>query len=518
MKFIKRKSNNSSKSTVDIGLAEDKIFKYFISYALLVAYLLASISSTTDLMLLQSVDGMKLPFIDSNISIRGFFIAAPVIVAAASTYMAREFLILNISKRKQSQTTSFIFSLSKTTPGKKIFGVDGDFDKIVLHMISCGMFFVLGPLVLLIITIRFADYQDKIIFPVHVSLFAVTAYLSWIFYRRVEGITPKSRVSQISRLTGGLLIVVVAFKLLICIDVILIPSNYSPTMYVKQNTNWLDNVDYGTSSIIPHLVIDRAIPIIYPKTKDYSNMPLKNDGKTVKDSFLNRAIGIDLRGRNLKYLDIPFQFVPRIWAHDADFSGANLSFTRIPGSNFVNTNFYGANLYMSQADGSRFFSANMEKIKIETSYMRGISVDGTTFSDVLLISVDFSGSSFSGVNINNSKLTGVDFSGVHFFETKLNNNIMHINEASPIFPSLLSANNEFGEYSDAFNENEIAAVTAMAKKFCAKSLSISDELALKNIASMSLLADGHEAGRIQKLRDKLKELSCDSAVEFLTVE
>ena len=150
--------------------------------------------------------------------------------------------------------------------------------------------------------------------------------------------------------------------------------------------------------------------------------------------------------------------------------------------------------------------------------MRGISVDGTTFSDVLLISVDFSGSSFSGVNINNSKLTGVDFSGVHFFETKLNNNIMHINEASPIFPSLLSANNEFGEYSDAFNENEIAAVTAMAKKFCAKSLSISDELALKNIASMSLLADGHEAGRIQKLRDKLKELSCDSAVEFLTVE
>lgn len=415
MKFIKSKQKPIPKPTLDVGAAEDKLFKYFISYALLVAYVVAAISSTTDLMLLQSVDGMRLPFIDSKISIRSFFVSAPIIVAAASLFMAREFLILNIRKKKQLKSTDFVFSLPRRESSDRIFGVNGDLDKIALKIVSYLVFFLLGPVVILLITLRFADYQDKLVFLFHISIFAITAYLSWVFYRRVEQLHAVDKIPVVVELIGYVVVFAIGLKLLICIDVVLVPSKYSPTMYIKQNTKLLDDYDGGTLFIVPHLTIDRAISVSGVKTKEDLE---KFRNPLSKEYFPGRAGGIDLRGRNLKYLDIPFQIAPRMWAHDADLSGANLSFARLMSSNFVNTNFYGATFTMSVLDGSSFFSANMEEAKIVNSYFRGTIFDGIKLSRVFLDSVSFVGSSFFGVEVKDSVLDGVDFSGVDFLKQK----------------------------------------------------------------------------------------------------
>lgn len=518
MKYIKSKQINSLKSPIDIDVAEDKIFKYFVSYAILIAYVLAGISSTTDLMLLQSIDGMRLPFIDSRVSIRGFYLSAPLIVAAASLYMAREFFILNAHKLKKTRNANFVFTISQPNANGKLFGVNGELDSIVARFISYFVFFLLGPAVILLITIRFADYQDKFIFLFHLVIFFVTSYFSWVFYCRTEQLFLRAGSGCAAKATSAALVSVIIFKILVCIDVIFIPSHYSLSMYVKQNTNWLTNSDNGIFSIVPHLRIDRTTAIWEPKTKEYSEISFYNHNKTSRDYFFSRAAGIDLRGRSLKYLDISFQIAPRIWAHEADLSGANLSFAKIPGSNFINTNFYGADLSMSVVDGSRFFAATMTNTMISNSSFRGTVFDNTNFSRAFLKYVNFAGSSFFGVRIQKSNLDGIDFSGADFFETTIKDNSMIIDAPSPIFPSLLAARNDFGEFSDAFYENEEAAISAIAKQFCKKSLSASDELALKGITDIYLMMGRNNSDRMRKLVVKFNNLSCDKAIELIPNE
>jgi len=518
MKFIKPKRSKPPKPTTSIGSAEDRIFKYFISYAILVTYVLASISSTTDLMLLQSTDGMKLPFVDSRVSIRGFFIAAPLVVAAASLFMAREFHALSIQKGKSPQGTGFIFSVSDLKSDRKIFGVEGKLDAIAIRFFSYCIFFLIGPVVILISLIRFADYQDKLLFSFHLILFVGTTYLSWIYYRRVENLFSRNQTPRFMVPIGIFATFVIGLKLLICFDVIFAPSKYSLTMYLRQHTNWLNNSDGGIVSIVPHLSIDRASSIWRPDTKDYSEIAVYSHNKNARDYFYSRVAGIDLRGRNLKYLDISFQIAPRIWAHDADLSGANLSFTRIPGSNFINTNLYGVNFSMSVVDGSRFFAGTMETAQIANSYFRGAVFDSMNISHVFLRNVNFTGASFFGVKIQESVLDGVNFSGSNFFETKLTDNSMIIDDPSPIFPHSPSTKNEFGEFSGAFLEDEEAALSAIAKQFCGNTLSASDEIALQGITTIFALTDGIKADRMLKLQKKLNELSCDKALEFVPTE
>ena len=514
MRYIRPKRKIPPSSTGDFSSVEDRFFKYFISYVILIAYVLATVFSTTDLMLLQSTDGMILPFVDVKVSIVGFYVAAPFFVAAASIFMAREFFFLSV-KKGRALDTGFVFSTLKSEPSRKIFGIDGKLDSIVLRLASYGMFFTLGPLVLLAILVRFSDYQDGFVFFVQTFLFLSAAYFSWVFYRRLENNFGEKISPLAIRVVASVFLATVVLKIIVCIDVIYIPAKYSLVMGLKQKYTFLDDVDGGTISFVPHIKIDRATRVWVSNEESYKDIYMYNNNNNAREYFFSRVAGVDLRERSLKYLDISFQVAPRIWAHDADLSGANLNYTRMPGSNFINTNLYGANLSLSVLDGSRFLSTNMDMIKASNSYFRGVSFDSISLSNTFFSYSNFTGSSFFGVEIKNSLINGVDFSGVVFFETIMDNNSMVIDSPSPIFPFGDSDNNNLNEFSEAFFQDENSALSSISKQFCKKELSISDEIALMNISSIYLMLDRVYPGRLANFSKALAGLSCNRAVDFV---
>ncbi len=95
---------------------------------------------------------------------------------------------------------------------------------------------------------------------------------------------------------------------------------------------------------------------------------------------------------------------------------------------------------------------------------------------------------------------------------------MIIDGQNPIFPHPLSAKNDFGEFSDAFSKNEEAALSAIAMEFCGKSISISDEFALKGIMNTYQMMDQTNTGRMQKFNDKFKKPPCEKAAKLLLNE
>lgn len=127
--------------------------------------------------------------------------------------------------------------------------------------------------------------------------------------------------------------------------------------------------------------------------------------------------GVDLRGRDLRRINLKEAVLDNTILSGADLRGANLSGAHIEDSNFFETDLRKANL-----SGSQLFGA-----KIENSIFTGAILRGVNFYRAKILYTDLDGLSFHGrINFNDAVLKGVkfsnpDFSGSYFLKTVLDN-------------------------------------------------------------------------------------------------
>lgn len=124
---------------------------------------------------------------------------------------------------------------------------------------------------------------------------------------------------------------------------------------------------------------------------------------------MNREVAIDLRSRNLRYLDISLQVIPRIWAHNADLAGANFSYARLYGSIFVDATLDGVDFSMASLDGATFMNIDLVSTNFIQTRMKGTFWDNVTVKNASFINADLSLASFFNVS----------FDQVEFLETSL---------------------------------------------------------------------------------------------------
>ena len=78
----RRQAENLEKLDKIVDNSSKKNRNFFIAYMGLLIYVQAIIFSTTDLQLLTSSEGLKLPIIDLNVPLVGFYVVIPIFVIA----------------------------------------------------------------------------------------------------------------------------------------------------------------------------------------------------------------------------------------------------------------------------------------------------------------------------------------------------------------------------------------------------------------------------------------------------
>lgn len=498
----------SPQSAAKIEASEDRIFKYFVSYALLLLFIVVSVLSTTDLQLLQIKQGVALPFISANTSISGFYLISSMIVCAASIFMAREFHNLEVLKRRGNHGSTFVFSsANRRNQTAPLFGVDGCLDQVALDTISRLVFFVSGPAVAGLLLFRFADFQDRTIFAAQLALAVITTHFAVVYSRRTDQLypSPKSIGWRIVVRLGALLVIA---KLVLCVDVIYLPPQHSLSFMLKRHTVLLNEQDGGTISLVPHIKIDRSEAIWTSDVSKQAELAYQNGSRDVNSYFLSRGMSIDLRGRRLRFLDIPFQIAPRIWAHDADLSGANLSYSKLAGSNFIGTSLYAANLSMASLDGARFANTDLNDTDWANTRARGAFFDNAHFRHASLIGTKFTGSLFFDTTISESYVHSADFNAVTFADSAWKDNIVLLKPKATVFESKPSDENTIDDYAALFNANDDEAIAALTREFCVDNLTGVDAMALDTLAASYTLLYPSRPAKVLRAFDKD---SCPSA-------
>lgn len=479
---------------------ENLFFKYLITYGLIQFFVIINLLSITDAQLLQYKQGFNIPIINANTSIIGFFTLSTLLIAVTSIFISKEYYLIEKQKQKLKTRSTSIFSY-----------INNASDKIESKLLSCFvtfLFFISGPIIEFMLLIRFADYQNRIVFLLQLFAFLICTYLCRSYYIKTHDIHKKHTTS----LTTKIIFILATFEIFICIDIIFIPSDASPIFYIKNNTYLLDDEDGGTIWLIPHIKIDRSIRLFTPEQE--SNDYLYKTGYDDEIYFISRYVSLDIRSRRLKFLDINNQILPRIWAHNADLSGANLSFTRLLGSTFVNTNLYGVNLSLSILDGSSFLFSNIKNSYLNNTHVKGSIFSDTNIENSIVLNSTFFGSMFFGSEITKSKLENNNFNSIYLFDTKIINNHINNNKKSYIFEYSTDNNETEIEQSKRFFEQDNKISTSnFIKEFCTDKISLSDKFSLYSIYNSYLISNEE---LLKSIHDAFEDKKCISVKDFIS--
>jgi len=174
----------------------DKNRNFFFAYLALMIYVLATVFSTTDKMLLLSFEGIKLPLIDLMFPLLGFYWVIPIFV------LALHFNLLQNLESHHYKLMQWRYAFpGAQVPRSRIHAFLFDFAALeqgsvlgrLLRAISAVLFLYLGPLTLALVLWRMTDYQDPWLTGWHTLAFL---FICWLVARTRRGCGQKPPVDH----------------------------------------------------------------------------------------------------------------------------------------------------------------------------------------------------------------------------------------------------------------------------------------------------------------------------------
>lgn len=461
-----------------------------LPYALLILYVLASVSSTKDSMLLIPSQGIQLPLVSVTVSVVGFYFLSPLIVLAGHLVTLRKLPKL-FAGLKSPAPKAAAEILSRRT------------DLLMLASLLCA-----GPATLTYILIKFTAYQSPYLFVIQVAALYCACYATRIRSRELLAPYFSTRTRTYSRSlrrlgSGGF-----ELWLLVCIDVIFLPAHLSPVLWVKTHTDWLNNADNGAVLWIPHIEIDRGEHLWSGPSKTDAELAAYSGHADAKEYFMSKEVALDLRSRNLRYLDISLQVIPRIWAHNADLAGANFSFSRLYGSVFVNTTLHGANFEMTSLDGVMFMNMDLASTDFVQTRMKGSYWDNVSVKNATFVNADLTLSSFFNTSFDNVEFLATSLQATSLFEVKGENVTVAAREPFKILSQAES--DEWPQGSNSpFEVNPEGALESVRAELCKPTLTPDWAYAWSMFVRTKLLIARTEPEVTKALQDFMKTKDCE---------
>ncbi|WP_185035973.1 pentapeptide repeat-containing protein [Pseudomonas canadensis] len=371
-----------------------------LSYAVLILYVLASVSSTKDSMLLMPNKGIQLPLVSVTVSVVGFYFLSPLIVLAGHLVTLRR--------------------LPKMFAGLNTLFPQNAADKLSRRtdLILLGCLLSAGPATLLYILTKFTAYQSGFMFVLQVAVLYCACHATRVRGRELLAGHFTKRTQKYTRWLRRGASWIFELWLLVCIDVIFLPASISPVLNLKIHTDWLNNEDGGTVAWVPHIEIDRSERLWNGPSVTDNELARYSGHADKKEYFMTREVALDIRSRNLRYLDVGMQVIPRIWAHNADLAGANFHMARLYGSVFVNTTLNGANFEMAALDGAMFMNIDLASTNFIQTSLKGSFWDNVTAKNSTFIKSDLSLASFYGASFDHVAFVGTSLQAITLFQAR----------------------------------------------------------------------------------------------------
>jgi uncharacterized protein YjbI with pentapeptide repeats len=420
--------------------SSEKNRNFFIAYLGLLIYAQAIIFSTTDLQLLVSTDGLKLPLIDLNVPLVGFYVVVPIFIIALHFNFLQN-LESHHYKLMQWQAAH----MGGQVPRKFIYPFLFDYAILeqgsqfqrLVKIANSLLCYNLAPITLGLLLIRFSDRQEWLTSLWHYLFFLFDSILVWQFRRAIlhnELTTTKSQSptklkfnlksffkSTLNISLRWLLIALVSAEMMLTFAIggtsdNFFEKNIQPKLQPFTRMNvfeseeaWVQILSQAISNpiewFLPRIYIDPNETVWHINRSELENLARLAGYKDWLIYFQEQDLGFRPETTNLKFLSIQGQRLPRANFIGAKMQGADLSLVRIKDGFLIGANLHGANLT----------SVNMEKaglsgINLQNAELRNANLSFAYLDSATLLGANLASAKLTGANFNHANLIGVNLS------------------------------------------------------------------------------------------------------------
>jgi uncharacterized protein YjbI with pentapeptide repeats len=389
---------------------------YFVSFLVILAYLMIVIGGTTDYMLLVPGATVKLPFVETDVSLLIFYFSAPLIILTAHFNLLQNLESHNVkllawqacypgNKVPRYLIDAFIYDLA-------LLEHEGQLTRAV-RIFSGMLFQSLAPATLLVLLWRFSDYQSWGISGWHFACLLIDLLMVGFFQRALIG---RWRLPKL----GWYMIVFGAAQFFLLVHVLY--SKNLPLPYHSASD------EVSTNTFLPLTAFKRAAltflngefaSLIMPRIDIDSYTSLTLDDKQPKlkmafdgasdfaSWFLQSGIGLDLRNRSLIGANLQNADLRKSILVNSDLQGANLVGARLAGANLDNT----------QLQGARLISAHIQGATMRYTHLQGASLYGADLQGADLTSAHLQGANLTAAKLQGANLVSAQLQGATFDTT-----------------------------------------------------------------------------------------------------
>jgi uncharacterized protein YjbI with pentapeptide repeats len=398
--------------------SSDKNRNYFIAWVLFCLFVLLSVGGTTDRQLLVPDSGVDLPFVGVKLPLLSFFLVAPIIVLAGQFNLLqnldshafklerwREAWRPDGPPREELQAFLFDFAMLER---------NGAFGSLVF-MASDFLFYWLGPFVVVVILVRFSDYQSPQFTTIHFFCLLISLWISIEARKRLpHAFRAHHKPSRVER--GALLVVAASCGMLAVLPVVLVWSLYFRWQVADSVMSFLDGLQEE-----PQIIVELTLPRIYIPPS--VTLPAATADPTKLGAGQPQRYSVDLSHRRLDFARMPSANLGT-----SDLSLVSMRHARMPNASFRSANLWKANLDGGEFGKAQFQNASLAAASVQSTDMEGAHFDGAQlsnahsivdlivdddppadFTNARLIGATFFGTSAVGVNFTSATLTAATF-------------------------------------------------------------------------------------------------------------
>lgn len=400
--------------------SSEKNRNFFIAYLGLLIYVQAIVFSTTDLQLLVSTEGLRLPIIDLNVPLVGFYVVVPIFIIALhfnflQNLESHHYKLMRWQEAHpdgqvpRSRIQPFLFDYAVLERGSLL--------EPWVRAANTLLVLNLAPITLGLLLLRYSDRQDGWVTVWHWLAFFFDTYLVWKLRlaldrnRTPDRPPPRRRYWREIHRHGlrGAFGLFLLFEMGLTLATAWLPSE-TFTDHVLPFARGTEGLESKVAKGILSFAKDRSLVLpawlkeFLGTFKDGENTRLaswllpriaidpndtvwKPDEKALETEarlagetdwvkyFNARGTGFRSSTLHLRLARLPWQRLPRADFSYAQLEEANLTGAQFQGASLLKAQLQGAQLWWSQLQGVNFAGAQLQGTKLVGAELQGANLD-----------------------------------------------------------------------------------------------------------------------------------------------
>ncbi len=434
--------------------------RFLISFLLFQAYLLITVGAVTDYTLLMPESTVKLPLLDVEMPLFGFFIVAPLILLIIHFNLLLHLLqharILHAYKPLLDRNADEQLKLPTFLLNFGILFQPATVNYALVRMLFFMIFYLMPLSLLLFVQVRFADYHDLGMTAWHFLLVILDVSALVIYWTRIRypdqllteeydsgkklllwllranvnafrtffksvvaairhwisGSIPKRILHLfllplllLRKTPRGLRALGIPFFSLSNAFIILLSVLYL-VIVILIKSDWFERKqvrDFG--EFIPHLsVTERTLVKAGPS--DVIIATYLQKGWSLDSAWLQHTQGLNLRGRDLRLANFSKSRLLKADLREVNLNGAMLAGMNLNEADLFDAQLNGANLSGAQLNGVVLPEARLNGAVLGHAQLNGADLRGAQMNGAYLLNAQLNGADLSGAQLNGTDLSG----------------------------------------------------------------------------------------------------------------